>query len=168
MNLKASQLLVTAFFFIISLFLIGTSSEGFENPEVDLKDVRIVGIDESAVDLEGILEIKNPNDLGARFAGYQYQLDVEGQHLSSEESHRPFQIPASGTVTLPIPARVLLDDLLALGKKGIFNRDLVYVLKGTVILDSKFGKFPLPFSHQGTFNLSDLLREKTRRFLQGF
>ena len=132
-----------------------------------MKTVRIVEMDRSAVTLEGTLEIKNPNDLGTKFSGYQYQLDVEGQRLSTGESKRPFQIPALSTVTLTIPATILFDDLIALGKKGIFSRDLIYVLKGTAFLDSLLGKIPLPFSYQDTINLSDLLREKTRQFLQG-
>lgn len=133
-----------------------------------MKTVQILGIDQSAVTLEGTLEIKNPNDQGTRFSGYQYQLEVEGQRLTTGESNRPFQIPALGTVTLTIPATVLLEDLSALLGKGILTRDLVYVLKGTAILDSWLGKIPLPFTYQNTINLSDLLREKTRRFLQGF
>lgn len=132
-----------------------------------MKTVYILEIDQSSVTLEGTLEIKNPNDLGTKFSGYQYQLDVDGQRLSNGESKQPFQIPALSTITLTIPATLLFEDLMALGNKGIFNRDLIYVLKGTAILDSWIGKIPLPFSYQGTINLSDLLREKTRQFLLG-
>jgi LEA14-like dessication related protein len=159
-------------FLIIFSFFLGVlwtcpSVYGFKNPEIELKTVHIQGIDQSAITLEGTLEIKNPNDLGTKFSGYQYQLDVEGQRLSSGESQHPFQIPALGTITLTIPATILIEDLMSLGKKGVFNRDLIYILKGTAVLDSWLGKIPLPFSYQDTFNLSDLLREKTRQFLQG-
>jgi LEA14-like dessication related protein len=159
------------FLIIFSFFLgvLGTcpSVYGFKNPEIELKTVQILGIDQSAVTLEGTLEIKNPNDQGTRFSGYQYQLEVEGQRLTTGESNRPFQIQALGAVTLTIPATVLLEDLSALLGKGILNRDLVLVLKGTAVLDSWLGKIPLPFTYQNTINLSDLLREKTRQFLQG-
>ncbi len=167
MNQRASLLPLTLFVFILNAFWACSSGYGFKNPEIELKTVHILEIDQSSVTLEGTLEIKNPNDLGTKFSGYQYQLDVEGQRLSTGESKQPFQIPALSTVTLTIPATVLFEDLMALGKKGIFNRDLIYVLKGTAILDSWLGKIPLPFSYQDTINLSDLLREKTRRFLQG-
>ncbi len=133
------------------------SCYGFKNPEIELKRVLIVEMDRSSVTLEGTLEIKNPNDPGTKFSGYQYQLDVEGQRLSTGESKHPFQIPALSTVTLKIPATMLFEGLIALSKKGIFNRDLIYVLKGTAIMDSWIGKIPLPFSYQDTINLSDLL-----------
>jgi len=150
----------------VELKQVRITGSAFNDPEVELKQVRIIGMDQSAVALEGTLEIKNPNDLAARFSGYDYQLDVEGQRLSFGRSGQPFQIPALGTVTMTVPATVLFDDLFAVGRKGIFGRDLVYVLKGTAFLDSFLGKIPLPFSYQDTFNLSDLLREKTRQFLQ--
>lgn len=167
MNQRPSLLPLTLFVFILNAFWVSSSSYGFKNPEIELKTVRILEIDQSSVSLEGTLEIKNPNDLGTKFSGYQYQLDVDGQRLSTGESKHPFQIPALSTITLTIPATMLFEDLMALGNKGIFNRDLIYVLKGSAILDSWIGKIPLPFSYQGTINLSDLLREKTRQFLLG-
>ncbi|MEW6186007.1 MAG: LEA type 2 family protein [Thermodesulfobacteriota bacterium] len=167
MNLKIFSFLTALFLLILGLSALCPCLQAFTTPEVDLQDVNIVGMDRETLDLEGVLKIRNPNDLGAKFSGYQFQLEVEGQRLSQGESNRPFQIPASGAVTLAIPATVLWDDLLAVGRKGILGRDLVYVLKGTAFLDSILGKIPVPFSHQDTFNLADLLREKTRRFFQG-
>ena len=167
MNQRPSRLVLTLLVFILNTFLVCSSGYGFKNPEIELKTVHILEIDQSSVTLEGTLEIKNPNDLGTKFSGYQYQLDVDGQRLSTGESKQPFQIPALSAVTLTIPATFLFEDLMALDNKRIFNRDLVYVLKGTAILDSWLGKIPLPFSYQGTINLSDLLREKTRQFLLG-
>jgi LEA14-like dessication related protein len=167
MNYKTFSFLITLFLLVLGLSPFCPCSQAFTTPEVDLQDVTIVGMDRETLDLEGVLKIRNPNDLGAKFSGYQFQLDVEGQRLSQGESKRPFQIPASGSITLAIPATILWDDLLAVGRKGILGRDLVYILKGTAFLDSIMGKIPIPFSHQDTFNLSDLLREKTRRFFQG-
>jgi LEA14-like dessication related protein len=167
MNQRPSLFPLTLFVFILNAFWVCPSGYGFKNPEIELKTVHILEIDQSSITLEGTLKIKNPNDLGTRFSGYQYQLDVDGQRLTTGESKQPFQIPALSTITLTIPATLFFEDLMALGKKGIFNRDLIYVLKGTAILESWLGKVPLPFSYQGTINLSDLLREKTRQFLLG-
>ncbi|MGA3083826.1 MAG: LEA type 2 family protein [Thermodesulfobacteriota bacterium] len=154
--------------FIVGVLWASSSGYAFKNPNIELKQVRIIGLDQSAVALEGVLEIFNPNDMGSRFSGYQYQLDVEGQRLMTGESDRSFEIPAQKTVSITIPAAVQLNDLLTLGKKNLLNKDLIYVISGTAFLDSWLGKIPLPFSYQDTFNLSDLLREKTRQFLQDF
>jgi|GEM_PF-2369683 hypothetical protein len=153
---------------LLFILLIGTPGCGFQQPAVELKEVRIVGLDRAAVNLEGLLEIKNPNDLGAKFSGYRYRLEVEGQLVASEESRQPFRIPASGTVVLTIPARMAWEDLWTVAKKGGTGRDLVYLLKGTAFLDSPLGEIPLPFSRQGTFNLLELMRERARQALQGY
>ncbi len=167
MNLRSSLILPALFIFILGSFGVCFAVDEFKNPEIELKTVRIVEIDQSAVTLEGTLEIKNPNDLRTKFSGYRFQLEVEGQRLTNGESNRPFQIPALRTVLITIPATMLFEDLISLSKKGIFYRDLNYLFSGTVFLDSWLAKIPLPFSYQGTINLSELIREKTRQFLLG-
>ncbi len=144
-----------------------SSGFAFQNPTVELKKVQIIGMDQKTFSLEGTLEISNPNDLSSRFSGYQYRFDVEGQRLASGESDRAFEVPAQGTFSITVPATIQLEALQDLSQKEPFNRDLSYLLSGKVYLNSWLGKIPLPFSFEGSFNLSDFLREKTSRFLQG-
>ncbi|OGP49869.1 MAG: hypothetical protein A2Y79_02700 [Deltaproteobacteria bacterium RBG_13_43_22] len=132
-----------------------------------LKKVRVVGMDQTTVTLEGTLEILNPNDRDRRFSGYRFQLDVEGQRLLTGESNRPFDIPALESASITVPAVIRFQDLLTLNRKGLLTRDLNYLLFGTVFLDSWMGNLSLPFAYEDTLNLPDLLREKTRLFLQG-
>ena len=154
--------------FLIFSVLWGCSSGfAFQNPTIELKKVQIIGMDQKTVSLEGTLEISNPNDLSSRFSGYQYGFDVEGRRLAAGESDRAFEVPAQGTFPIVVPATIQLEALQALSQKDPFNRDLSYLLSGKAYLNSWLGKIPLPFSFEGTFNLSDFLREKTRRFLQG-
>ena len=154
-------------FLIFSVLLSCSFGFAFQNPSVELKKVQITNIDQKTLSLEGILEITNPNDMSSRFSGYQYQFDVEGQRLATGESDQVFEVPAKGTFSIAVTATIQIEDLQALSQKEIFNRDLAYLLSGKVYLKSWLGKIPLPFSFEGTFNLSDFLREKTRRFLQG-
>lgn len=165
-SLGKIQLLII-FPFILGALWGCTSVYAFQNPTVELKKIQITNIDEKVFSLEGTLEITNPNDMSSRFSGYQYRFDVEGQQLAFGESDRPFEVPAKGIFSLTVPATIRFEDLMALSKKDPFNRDLAYLLTGTVLLNSWLGQMPLPFSFEGTFNLSDFLREKTRRFLQG-
>jgi LEA14-like dessication related protein len=153
--------------FILGILWGCSSGFAFQNPTIELKKVRIIGVDQKTFSLEGTLEINNPNDLSSRFSGYQYRFDVEGQRLASGESDRAFEVPAQGTFSLVVPATIQLEALQDLSQKEPFNRDLSYLLSGKVYLNSWFGKMPLPFSFEGSFNLSDFLREKTSRFLQG-
>jgi Late embryogenesis abundant protein. len=104
-------------FLVFSTLWFCSLSYAFQNPTVDLKKVRIVSMDQRAVSLEGTLEIFNPNDLSSRFAGYTYQLEVEGQRLLTGTLDQPFSVPAQGTFPITIPATILLEDILALNKK---------------------------------------------------
>ncbi len=154
-------------FLIFSAFWTCTSGFAFQNPTIELKKVQITGMDQKTFSIEGTLEIRNPNDLSSRFSGYQYRFDVEGQRLANGESDRAFEVPAQGTFSIAVPATIQLEALQDLSQKEPFNRDLTYLLSGKVYLNSWLGKIPLPFSFEGVFNLSDLLKEKTRRFLEG-
>jgi hypothetical protein len=139
----------------------------FEQPEVSIKQVQIIRVYQNALDLQATLEIYNPNDLGTRATGYWYQMDVEGQKLAMGESNRPFDIPALKTFILTVPATIYFRDLSGPAAKNPFQDTLSYLFFGRVYLDTFFGKTTLPFSHQGVFNLSDYLRDQTRRLLQG-
>jgi LEA14-like dessication related protein len=143
------------------------SVSAFQNPTVELKKIQITRMDQETFTLEGTLEVFNPNDMSSRFSGYQYQVDVEGQRLADGKSDRPFEVPAKGTFPLEVPATIRFEDLRTLSRKELFNRDLTYLISGTLYLHSWLGKIPLPFSFEGTFNLSDFLKEKTRRLLEG-
>jgi LEA14-like dessication related protein len=170
MNLRFSLkkiLFLILFPFIFEVLWVCPLSQAFQTPVVNLKKVRIIGVDQTAITLEGILEIFNPNDLSSRFSGYTYQVEVEGQQLLTGQSDQPFTVPSQGTFSITIPATILFEDLLAVSKKELFNRYLNYRLTGTVLLDSWIGKLPLPYSHEGTINLSEWLRGHVREFLEG-
>jgi len=167
MNPRSSLMgiLFSVFFFFFAAVCACYPAQAYKNPEVELKKVRITQINPEAVVLEGTLEIFNPNDLGLRFSGYDYQLTVEGQRLITGESDRPFEIGAQKSSIITLPAVIRFADLSALLEKDLFTRDIAYLLSGTVHLKSWIGTFDFPFSNQGTFNLSDLMREKAREFL---
>jgi LEA14-like dessication related protein len=158
-------------FLVISFLLIFTglsacSSNQELNPKIELKQVRAIRVSSEFIELEGVLEIYNPNDTGRRFSGYKYTLEVEGQRLITGESNRPFEIQAQKKSVISLPATIRFNDLSALGKKDLFGRDISYLFSGTVQANSWFGTFPIPFSYQGTFNLSELLREKILEFME--
>jgi len=143
------------------------SDKAVQEPVVNLKKVRLLGLDKTKISLEGNLEIFNPQDLSSRFLGYNFQLDVEGQRLLVGTSNQPFSVPAKGTFSIAIPATILYADLLTLSKKELLGRDLKYRLFGTVIMDSWMAKLPLPFSYEGSFNLSEWIKEQARGFWEG-
>ncbi|MFH0786072.1 MAG: LEA type 2 family protein [Pseudomonadota bacterium] len=159
--------LTLSFFFLFGIMGTCSSVQAIKEPEFELKEVRILQIHPEGVSLEGVLEIRNPNESKSRFSGYRYQLEMEGQRVVTGESEQPFEIPALGTTSITIPAEVRFKDLEPLSNQDLFNRDLHYRLTGTVSLDSWIGKLPIPFSYEGSINLSDRLRQNVRDLLEG-
>lgn len=170
MNIRLSPkgIRLPLIFFLLAVLWGCSSSQGVKDSKVELKKVRITRINPESIGLEGTLEIFNPNDTVLRFSGYDYQFSVEGQRLMVGESDQPFEIAAQNWTQITLPATIRFEDLKALAAKDPYNRDIAYRLWGTVHLHSFFGSVPISFSRQGTFNLSEYLREKAKEFLPRF
>jgi LEA14-like dessication related protein len=158
-----------------SLFLFGilgilaawgaSCSPSYKSPQVELTKVRVVKITSKAVVLEGTLDLYNPNDQSLQFSGYAYTLLVENRKVVTGESKEPLEIAGLKHSLITLPATIRLEDLSALLADDLMNRNISYRLSGTVHFKHTFGTTPLAFSQEGTFNLSEVLREKIRELL---
>jgi LEA14-like dessication related protein len=155
--------LVSAIFFLLSC----SSGKSFQDPRIELENLRVSRTYQDAFDLEGALMIFNPNDFGAKVSGYRYRLEVEGRRLMGGQSHLPFEIPPLKGFRVKFPGTVYFQDLLAAGNRALSGREFVYTLSGVLYLDTFLGPHPVPFSQEGTLNLSEILQEKTRQLFQG-
>ncbi|HMK66584.1 MAG TPA: LEA type 2 family protein, partial [Thermodesulfobacteriota bacterium] len=140
-------------------------SPSFNNPQVEITKVRVVKITSKAVVLEGTLDLYNPNDQSLQFSGYEYTLVVENRKLVTGESKEPMEIAGLKHSTIVLPATIRFEDLSALLADDLLNRNISYRLSGTVHFNHAFGTTPLSFSQEGTFNLSEVLKEKVRELL---
>ena len=152
---------------LLFVFLACSSGKSFEDPRVEVEQVRITGIFQDAFDLEGTLRIVNPNEVQAKVAGYRYRLEVEGRRLVAGESDQGFPIAPRSAFRLTVPGTVYFQDLAAAGKKAMAQDEIRYRFSGTLLIDTLIGKYPIPFDQEGRLNLNQVLREKTRRFLEG-
>jgi LEA14-like dessication related protein len=147
------------------LFAVCACSPSYKNPQVELRKVRIIQLTAEAVVLEGTLDLYNPNDLALRFSGYAYALQVRGRKLVTGESKDPFEVGGRKHSIITLPAFIRFEDLSALLDRDLLTRDIPYGLSGTVYFKTFFGTTSLVFSHQGTFTLSEFLRDKARELL---
>jgi len=144
-----------------------STGNSLQEPRIEMEAIRITGVYQDSFDLEGTLRIHNLNDLAAKVAGYRYRLEVEGRRLVGGESSQGFAIAPRATFRLTIPGTVSFADLLAAADQALARDEIRYTLSGALLLDTLVGKYPVPFSQEGKLNLSEILREKTRQFLQG-
>lgn len=153
------------FFFVFPPLLACSSGHVLNNPEIELKKIRVLRLLPESIELEAVLEVTNPNPVNGRFSGYNYQFDLDGQRVVTGESDHPFEILAQKSSMIVLPATVRFVDWSNLLTQDRFNRDLTLLLSGSLLVDSWLGSIPVPFSIQGTVNLSDLLKQKAREFL---
>lgn len=73
-------------------------------PTASVEGTRISALSFDSVDLEVDVRIDNPNPVGVRLAGLDYDLRLDGERALSGESNARSNIPArdSGTVSVPI------------------------------------------------------------------
>jgi LEA14-like dessication related protein len=150
---------------VLAAFVSCACSLSYKNPQVALKKVRVMRITPEAVFLEGTLDLYNPNEPALQFSGYDYSLQVGGRKLVTGESKESFEIGGQKHAVITLPAFIRFEDLSAFFNQDLLGRDIPYRLSGTVQYNTFFGATPIAFSHQGTFNLSEFLREKARELL---
>ena len=87
------------------LFLAGCASLGdlVRKPEVSVIRVVPTGADFEHIDLEMELLVKNPNPVGIRLAGYDYDLTVDGASFFQGSMHEPVELAAEGSSTFKVP-----------------------------------------------------------------
>jgi LEA14-like dessication related protein len=140
-------------------------SPSYKNPQVELTKVRVVQITSKSVVLEGTLDLYNPNDQTLRFSGYEYTLLVETRKVVTGESKEPLEIAGLKHSIIILPATIGLEDLSALLSGDLLNRNISYRLSGTIYFNHSFGTTPFSFSQEGTFNLSEVLKENVLELL---
>jgi LEA14-like dessication related protein len=137
------------------------------DPKIEVDAIRITRVQQDSFEIEGNLRIFNPNEVSAEVLGYQYRMDVEGRRLVGGESAQSVPIASQDTFRVTIPGKVYFQDLMAAGKKALTWEEITYTFSGTVFIYTPIGKHPVPFAGEGQLNLSEILRAKTRQFLQG-
>ena len=155
--------LVSLIFFLLSC----SSGTTFQDPRIELEDLRVSRTYQDAFDLEGTLKVFNPNDVGAKVSGYRYRLEVEGRRLMGGESRLPFEIPPLKAFRVKVPGKIYYQDLLAAGDRALSGQAFLYTLSGILFLDTFVGPYSVPFSQEGALTLSEILQEKTRQLFQG-
>jgi LEA14-like dessication related protein len=155
--------LVSTIFFLLAC----SSGKSFQDPRIELENLRVSRTYQDAFDLEGTLKVFNPNDVGAKVSGYRYRLEVEGRRLMGGESRLPFEIPPLKAFRVQVPGTVYYQDLLAAGDRALSGQAFRYTLSGTLYLETVVGPYSVPFSQEGAMNLSEILQEKTRQLFQG-
>ena len=114
--------LMSRIYGVISLILISTLlsscsllggiiGESVKKPEVDFVDAKLSKLSFDAADLLFDLRIRNPNSLGLKMAGFDYDLLINGNSFLRGKQERQLEIEARGESTVQIPLTLSYLDL---------------------------------------------------------
>jgi LEA14-like dessication related protein len=132
----------------------GFVSENVKEPKVDFVGAKLSGLSLDAVDLLFDLKIENPNRVGVKLAGLDYDLFLDGNSFVKGNQDKGIEIPSAGAETIQLPVSLRFSDIYKtfenLKEQGASNYQIkcgfsfdVPVLGVVRVPVSKSGEFPL-------------------------
>lgn len=124
---------------------------GFQTPTATLRSASIEGVSLEAVTLAATFDVENPNPVGVKLVGVDWQFAFDGEALLDGALAEPLELRAKGATTVKIPVRVPY--------KAIPNAVLVfarrpqapYEVSGTINVDTPLGRRAVPVRWTGEF-----------------
>jgi LEA14-like dessication related protein len=130
----------------------------FSTPDVQVRDLNVVGLDSKGLDVELLLAVTNPNAYTLKLLGYSYDLKVMALPLAKGGARETFELKGGTTTDLRLPVRVSYSSLYELIKRLPDPDQIPYSLEAGLELDSPFGTHTLPLVKSGTLKVPERYR----------
>ena len=143
--------------------LVGCSALGkaaFQQPVVNLRDVRVRGVGLTGGSLDVILSVYNPNHYRLDATRLSYRLNMAGDSMTvatgSLDSRFTVQNNDSANVTIPVSFTYA--GLGAAGRSIMNTGAVNYHVLGDVTVGTPVGNFTVPYSSTGRFTATGIGR----------
>lgn len=111
--------LIKISFLLIIVFSINQCAEminilnqaNIQKPVVNLSDVKMTGLSFDSVDLLFHIDIDNPNNVGIKLAGFDYDLQIEDNSFISGKQDNGLAIKANGSEIIQLPLTLKFKDI---------------------------------------------------------
>ncbi|MFQ6116309.1 MAG: LEA type 2 family protein, partial [bacterium] len=128
-----------------------------QRPRVTFAGARLDGLSLEAVDLLFDLKISNPNPVGIKLAGFDYDFLLNGSGFVHGEQDRALEIPAHGENIVQIPLSLRFAEVYKTFKSLRDQDTTRYQINAGVSFELPFlGKQRIPVSKEGTIPLLKL------------
>ncbi len=121
----------------------------FEKPTVDFEDFQITNIDFTSISTNFDFKVTNPNPIGIRLNGFDYQFIIEGNQLLSGSNPNQVSLQASGTSIISVPITLKYLNVYGVVSSLKDYDDIPYTISGTFFFNTPIGKTPISFSKSG-------------------
>ena len=141
---------------VIMLLLQGCSTintivkEGIKEPHLSVDKVDVTGFDFKNIDLLFDINIENPNSLGVKLNGFDYDFGINNNSFLVGDNAEGLEIVANGEHTVQIPLSVSYADLFNTVKSVQKEDQSSYQLKAGFLFDVPvLGSIRVPVSKNG-------------------
>jgi len=125
----------------------------FQNPVVNLRDVRVLGLGTSGGQLEVQLGVYNPNNYRLDATRLSYRVFVgDSVGLASGALETQATVQAGDSTIVKIPVSFTYGGLGAAASQLLRTGAVTYRVAGDVTVGSPVGNFTVPYSTTGQFN----------------
>jgi LEA14-like dessication related protein len=125
----------------------------FQNPVVDLRDVRVLGLGTTGGQLEVHLGVKNPNGYRLDATRLTYRVFVgDSVGLANGALDTQTTVQAGDSTIVKIPVSFTYSGLGAAASQLLRTGAVTYKVAGDVTVGSPVGNFTVPYTTTGQFN----------------
>lgn len=127
--------------------------QAFQNPVVNLRDVRVLGLGTSGGQLEVQLSVYNPNNYRLDASRLTYRMFVgDSVGLASGAIDARQTLQATDSTIVKVPVSFTYSGLGAAASQLLQTGAVRYRVTGDVTVGSVVGNFTVPYSATGQFN----------------
>lgn len=145
----------SVFLLAAALFLSGCQTLGravFEEPVVNFRNLRVLGLGASGGSLEVELSVVNPNNYSLDAKRFTYRLLVDSTQIAEGELQDLFTVRSGDSTIVTIPVRFSYAGLGQAGNMLLDRGSVDYRVAGDVTVGTPVGDFTRPYSQRGTFD----------------
>jgi LEA14-like dessication related protein len=125
----------------------------FQNPVVNLRDVRVLGLGTTGGQLEVHLGVRNPNGYRLDATRLTYRVFVgDSVGLASGALDTQTTVQAGDSTIVKIPVSFTYSGLGAAATQLLRTGAVTYRVAGDVTVGSPVGNFTVPYTASGNFN----------------
>src|SRR5262245_55483190 len=131
----------------------------FEEPKVNLRDVRIRGIGLTGGTLDVVLSVYNPNHYRLDATRLTYKvLRGENIEVATGATESRFTVQDRDSTTIPIPVNFTYSGIGEAGRQLLQTGAVNYRVTGDVTVGTIVGNFTVPYSATGRFTTTGVAR----------
>ena len=132
----------------------GLARQAFQNPVVNLRDVRVQSLGTTGGNLEVHLNVYNPNNYRLDASQLRYNLFVGDSVRMANGTVEPrTSVQAGDSTIVKIPVAFTYLGLGAAGSQLLRTGAVNYKVTGDFTVNSVVGNFTVPFSTTGQYNV---------------